>query len=142
MAALSSVRTVPENSTTIRIGVDLTCVEDVRASVAAFGRRYTDRIYTRGELEESFGSSGAQAQSLAARFAAKEAVFKVLRCPAEPPAWTEVEVQRQPGGWCELRLSGRAELLAAEAGLDQWSLSMTHEAGMAAAVVVASGPTR
>jgi holo-[acyl-carrier protein] synthase len=126
----------------IRVGVDLASVEDVHSSLASFGSRYTDRIYTAGELADSAGAPRSRAASLAARFAAKEAVLKVLRCPDDPPAWTDIEIQRRSEGWCEVQLSGRAAVLAAEAGLDQWSVSLTHEAGMAAAVVVASGSSR
>jgi holo-[acyl-carrier protein] synthase len=130
---------VHENTTPIRVGVDLASVEDVRGCLAAYGRRYTRRIFTATEVAACSGNESARAESLAARFAAKEAVLKVLHCPAEPPAWTDIEVERTPGGWCVLHLSGRAATMAGEAGLDHWAVSLTHEAGMAAAVVVASG---
>jgi hypothetical protein len=45
-------------------------------------------------------------------------------------------VVRKPDGWCELRLTGLAARLAADAGIDRWAVSLTHEATMAAAVVV------
>ena len=76
-------------------------------------------------------------QRLAARFAAKEAAFKVLRVGDEPVAWTDVEVVRDDTGWVGLSLSGRAATLAEAAGISELALSLTHEQGCAAAVVVA-----
>ncbi len=122
----------------VRVGVDLTSIDEVEASVAAYGARYTARIFTARELSDSAGSGASQAASLAARFAAKEAVMKVLRVPADAPEWTEIEIRREPGGWSSLQLSGRASELADRAGLEGWSVSLTHEGRMAAAVVAAS----
>jgi holo-[acyl-carrier protein] synthase len=75
---------------------------------------------------------------LAARFAAKEATMKVLRPRDERPDWRTIEVRRDPGGWCELALSGSAARLAHDAAIDSLSVSLSHEAGMANAVVVAT----
>jgi holo-[acyl-carrier protein] synthase len=76
-------------------------------------------------------------QSLAGRFAAKEAAVKVLRPRGARPEWRSIEVHRVIGGWCELRLSGLAARLAAEAGVTTLAVSITHEPMMAAACVVA-----
>jgi holo-[acyl-carrier protein] synthase len=124
----------------IRVGVDLASVSAVSASLMRFGPRYTDRLFTAQELRDSEGTLSALSSSLAARFAAKEATLKALRVSDDIPGWTEIEVRRNPGGWCSLQLSGRAAVLAQQAGLDQWSVALAHEADMAAAVVVATGP--
>jgi holo-[acyl-carrier protein] synthase len=124
----------------IRVGVDLTSVDAVEASLVRFGSRYTDRLFTHQELRDSEGPLSARSSSLAARFAAKEATLKALRAGDDVPGWTEIEVRRDPSGWCSLELSGRAAALAQEAGLERWSVALTHEASMAAAVVVATGP--
>jgi holo-[acyl-carrier protein] synthase len=123
----------------VRVGVDLTSIDAVEASLVRFGPRYTDRLFTARELEDSRGTLSARASSLAARFAAKEATIKALRVGHDAPEWTEIEVRRVPDGWCSLHLLGQAATLAQRAGLDQWSLALTHEANMAAAVVVAVG---
>jgi holo-[acyl-carrier protein] synthase len=122
-----------------RVGVDLVDVDGVVSSLDKFGARYSERVYTPWELADCEGPLPSKAQSLAARFAAKEAVLKALRVSDRVPPWTDIEVRRTDGGWCELRLYGLAASLADRAGLDEWSLSLTHEAKMAVAVVVASG---
>ncbi len=133
-------------SGTLRVGVDLVAVDEVAASVRRFGNRYVDRIFTPHEIAVCRESDrpdvpdGAEhaysAASLAARFAAKEAVVKVLRPREARPDWRSIEVHRMAGGWCEIRLSGRAAELAAAAGIDELAVSLTHEAPVAAAVVV------
>src|SRR6478609_7801 len=76
------------------------------------------------------------ARSLAARFAAKEATFKVLRPHGVAPGWKDVEVHKATGGWTELRLTGTAAEVAAAAHLHDFSLSFSHEGSTATAVVV------
>jgi len=126
----------------LRVGLDLVEIAEVADSVAHFGDRYVRRIYTDHEIDccrrdgrEGSGATYAM-ESLAARFAAKEAVLKVLRPVEWQPAWRNIELHRMTGGWCEIRLSGRAEELAAEEGLGGLSVSLSHEATLAAAVVV------
>jgi len=128
----------------LRVGVDLVAVADVAASVLHFGDRYVRRLFTPHEIDccrrparTGDGSVPYSMESLAARFAAKEAVIKVLRPTDGQPDWRSIEVHRLAGGWCEIRLSGRAAVLAGDAGIDDFSVSLTHEAGAAAAVVVA-----
>jgi holo-[acyl-carrier protein] synthase len=136
-----------DRSPDIRVGVDLVAVADVIESVERFGDRYVQRIFTPHEIEccrSGLGPGGAgpgySFESLAARFAAKEATVKVLRPVGPRPEWRAIEVFRAQGGWCEIRLCGRASALADLAGIDRWAVSLTHEASMAAAVVVGVGP--
>jgi holo-[acyl-carrier protein] synthase len=119
---------------TVRVGVDLMSVADVAASVARFGDRYLRRIYTEHELATCAGAP----ERLAARFAAKEAVIKVLRPADAQPDWRSIEVRRDDHGACDLRLTGEAARLADHEGIAQLAVSLTHEAGLAAAVVVAT----
>lgn len=121
-----------------RVGIDLVAVADVASSLERFGTNYTSRIFTDREMADTASEPSVQASALAARFAAKEATLKVLRPTAEIPAWTQIEVIKTNGGWCELRLSGHAHSLAVQARLGQWSVSLTHEGPMAAAVVIAT----
>ncbi len=126
----------------VRVGLDLVAVDEVADAVGHFGDRYLTRIYTDHEIDccrrERSGTPGAAyaMESLAARFAAKEAVLKVLRPVDRQPGWRSIELHRMPGGWCEIRLSGRAASLADAAGIDAFAVSVSHEAGLAAAVVV------
>lgn len=127
----------PSSPEYCRVGVDLVAVDDVAASVERFGARYLQRIYTDHERACCVGDPSAVAAGLAARFAAKEAALKVLRPQGARPEWRSIEVVRQPHGACDLVLTGEAARLADEAGLHHLAVSLTHEAGMAAAVVVA-----
>ncbi len=121
----------------VRVGIDLVSVDSVRESVERHSDRYLNRVYTPEELSDC-GSEGVVAsQRLAARFAAKEAALKVLRAGDEAVPWRAVGVRRHPSGWVGLELSGRAAELAREAGVTEISLSLTHEAEYASAVVVA-----
>ncbi|HEY4927777.1 MAG TPA: 4'-phosphopantetheinyl transferase superfamily protein [Acidimicrobiales bacterium] len=128
---------------TLRVGMDLVSIDEVAASVRHFGDRYVTRVYTPHEIDScrgrpgaTDGSGGLVVESLAARFAAKEAVMKVLRPVDVQLDWRSIELHRMKGGWCEIRLSGRAAAMAAEAGIDELSVSLTHEAAVAGAVVV------
>src|SRR5439155_13937858 len=119
-------------------GVDLCSVPEVAESVARFGDRYLRRVYTEHELEYCGSDPARSAERLAARFAAKEAVVKVLRPRDARPDWRTIEVRRDPGGWCELSLTGSAARLAREASITSLAVSLSHEGDLANAVVVAT----
>jgi holo-[acyl-carrier protein] synthase len=121
----------------LRVGTDLCSVADVADSIERFGDRYLRRVYTEHELAYCLAAPGRAPERLAARFAAKEAAIKVLRPAGWWPDWRSIEVRRDPDGWCELNLTGRAAAHAAEQGVLQLVVSLTHDGGVAAAVVVA-----
>lgn len=127
-------------SDVVRVGVDLVPVVEVAAAVERLGRRYLHRVFTAHERACARSGPGTatrySAERLAARFAAKEAAVKVLRPVGVRPEWRSIEVRRVEGGWVELRLSGLAAALAAEAGITALAVSLTHEPMMAAACVV------
>jgi holo-[acyl-carrier protein] synthase len=124
----------------LRVGIDLVSVDAVRDSIRTHGARYLERIYTAAELRDCEGAAGTspEPERLAARFAAKEAALKALRPSNEAIPWRSIEVVRHPSGWVELELSGRAAASAVAQGLRDFAVSLTHEAGYASAVVVAS----
>jgi len=80
-------------------------------------------------------------RSLAARFAAKEALAKAL---GAPPGllWTDAEVVAGPDGRPELKVSGTVADAAARRGVTRWHLSLSHEGALATAVVIAEGGER
>lgn len=124
----------------VRVGVDLASVAEVEAAMAAFGDRYVRRLFTDHEIE-SCGAAAPRAgtsASLAARFAAKEAVLKVLEPSGSRPPWRHIEIVRRPSGACRIRLHGRAASLATTRGVHAMSVSLSHEAGVAVAVVAAA----
>ncbi len=122
-----------------RVGVDLTSVRELEQSVGGLGDRFLDRVFTPQEVDASRSSGGPFAGSLAARFAAKEATIKALRPAGTHPPWREIEVYRLASGACELVLHGAAAALATAEGIEGWSLSLSHEGGMAIAVVLGWG---
>jgi holo-[acyl-carrier protein] synthase len=122
---------------TPRVGIDLVSVDAVQRSIDEHGDRYLKRLYTEGELRDCSTDQGIVAERLAARFAAKEATLKVLRPVDEAIPWRAMEVVRHGAGWVEIELSGRAADLAAEAGLTELTLSISHEGGYASAIVIA-----
>jgi holo-[acyl-carrier protein] synthase len=123
------------------VGIDLVSVDSVRDSIQVHGEHYLKRIYTERELLDCQSPGGVDPERLAARFAAKEATLKVLRPDDTGLPWNTIEVRRHPAGWVELELSGQAAALAANAGLTELALSISHEAGFATAVVVAGATT-
>jgi holo-[acyl-carrier protein] synthase len=121
----------------LRVGIDLLAVDSVRAAISNHGARYLERVYTAREVSECSYANEVDPERLAGCFAAKEAAFKVLRVGDEAVSWRDVEVRRDPEGWVELLLSGRAATLATQAGIGELALSIAHEQGLATAVVVA-----
>lgn len=121
----------------VGIGTDLIEVERIEASLRRFGEQFLQRVYTAGEIAYCTARKTA-AESLAARFAAKEAGAKALGTGiSRGVGWRELEVHRLPGRAPELRLHGRAAEIAASLGIAHLTLSLTHTRGLAMAVVVA-----
>jgi len=121
---------------TIRVGTDLVSVEDVAGSIAHFGDRYLRRVFTPTELATCTGPAGLSPERLAARFAAKESVVKVLR-PDGGVRFHDIEVQLDGSGRPEVVLHGNMALRSQAIGLLDASLSMSHDHGLATAVLVA-----
>ncbi len=122
----------------IQAGIDVVSIAEVAQSVARFGDRYIRRVFT--PREAAYCRSGAgntMASRFAARVAAKEAVLKALRPDTAHIDWRSIEVWRHRSGSCDVVLHGETAALAARRGITQLVLSMTHDAGLAAAVVVA-----
>lgn len=94
-----------------------------------------ERLFTARERELASGEPRGIA-SLAARFAAKEAVAKALGAPAGL-SWLDAEVMTEPSGRPRLTVKGTVAARAAELGVAHWHLSLSHDAGVASAVVVA-----
>jgi len=92
-------------------------------------------VFTERELAACKG----RPDRLAARFAAKEAVSKVLGTGIGQVAWRDIEVVNDPAGRPDLRLDGQAAQLAGELGLHIWSVSLSHTQEQAVAFVVAAG---
>lgn len=124
----------------VGIGVDLVEVERVRRMLAEKGTHVYDRLLTVGEAAYC-RSKADPAESVAARLATKEAVYKALQ--GSPAArgigWREIEVVRDEDGRPDVVLTGLAARRAGELGVSRIfvSLSHTHAAAVATAVVEA-----
>jgi len=117
-------------------GIDLVEIERIQHSMDRYGQRFLDRVYTAAEQAYCLRRRKA-AESLAARFAAKEAGAKALGTGISRGVnWLEIEVLREPGGRPSLRFHGRAAEIAARLGARHAALSITHTATLAMASVV------
>ncbi len=121
----------------IGVGLDLVELPQFRALYALDDFVVLGRVFTLFELSEAEHST-SQIDRLAGRFAAKEAVLKVLGGLQQGTAMTEIEI-RVSAGQPTIHLSGQAALRAKEMQINSWLLSITHTQNAAAAVVIASG---
>lgn len=117
----------------VGIGIDACEVARVRKALGRHGERFFLKICSPRELEACGDSD--QALFLAGRFAIKEAFSKVLD-GAHGVRWHDVEVMRQPTGKPSLVLHDTAIERAALFGVDTWHISLSHDGGMAVAVVL------
>ncbi|MGA7834241.1 MAG: 4'-phosphopantetheinyl transferase superfamily protein, partial [Acidimicrobiales bacterium] len=99
--------------------------------------RYTHRLFTEHELESCGEDPATSASGLAGRFAAKEAVLKVLDLGEVVPSWKAIEVHRGTTGRPQIILSGDAAAIAHRQGVRDMSVSLSHAGGIATAAVVA-----
>jgi holo-[acyl-carrier protein] synthase len=121
----------------LAVGIDLVDVREIAESIALFGDRYVKRIFTEAEAAYARAVPGEMARRLGARFAAKEAVRKTLPLRDRGVAWRSIEVVLGAGGAPQISLSATALEAAREAGLSRFSVSLTHQGEIAAAIVVA-----
>jgi holo-[acyl-carrier protein] synthase len=120
-------------------GVDLIEIARIEEVVARHGKHYLERVFTPAELDYC----GKRAESLAGRFAAKEAVAKALGTGIGDVSWKEIEILGDEQNAPVLNLYGTAETKAQELGLKNWSVSIRHNhrhsVALAVAFVVAIG---
>ena len=122
----------------IELGLDLVSVEAVAESLLGpHGSRYLARVYTAREIDDCRTSSGIDPRRLAARFAAKEAVLKLLVGVDDAVPLRDVEVLLDETGRVRIALLGRAAELATEAEVVDLSVSVTHDRAFAAAAAIA-----
>lgn len=120
-------------STPLVSGIDLVEIKRFREIAPAIRKRFIDRIFTSREQEEAADRD----ETLAGKFAAKEAVAKALGSGIGEVKWSEIEILSDHAGQPHLTLTGSAAQSASTLNLYGWSISITHTAELAAAVVVA-----
>ena len=121
----------------LKTGIDLIEIDRFSQAYKRHGERLLARIFTDQERRET----QERIESLAVRFAAKEAVSKALGTGIGVVGWKEIEIIRGEAQEPIVRLQGNAEALAKKLGLVTWAVSLTHNRDLAIASVVASGPT-
>jgi len=105
--------------------------------VERHGERFLDRVFTEREQSDAQAVHN-RVEKLAGRFAAKEAVLKLLGTGWRGKiAWTDIEVTNNSSGQPEVRMDGEVKRIADEAGVKQIALSITHTANFAIASAVA-----
>lgn len=119
----------------LRTGVDLIENSRVEEAINRHGARFLNRIFTEAEQRES----GGRISSLAARFAAKEAVAKALGCGIGDVGWLDIEIRSDENKAPYLVLHGEGKRSAEELGLATWSVSLSHIESQAIAFVVMAG---
>lgn len=117
------------------VGVDAVDIERFRLSLSRTPSM-RERLFTREELDY-VAPKADPVPSLAARFAAREAVMKAMGLGLGAFGFHEVWVTREPSGRPALAITGRALELAVDRGITRWHLSITHSALVAIAHVVA-----
>jgi holo-[acyl-carrier protein] synthase len=122
-------------------GIDLVDFPRIEQMVKRHGQRFLDRVFT--PTEQAYAESNKdRMQKLAGRFAAKEAVLKLMGTGWRGKiAWTDIEVVNNAVGQPEVGLSGEVEKIAAKLGIKHISVSITHTANFAIASAVALAGT-
>jgi len=117
------------------IGIDLTETRRIKELIKKHGASFLDRVFTEGEKSYCLGKMDPY-PGFAARFAAKEALFKALGQGWPALSFTDVRIHRDDAGKPHIRLSGKALTAAERVGYARIHLSLTHENDYAQAMVI------
>lgn len=126
----------------IKVGTDICSINRIKLAYERYGQRFAERILTEAEREYVLSNAKHLPQRLAGRFAAKEAVSKVLGVGWRGISWKEIEIARMSSGAPTLRLFGRAASIAEKLGLTSFEVSLSHEREYATAVVIGYGAAK
>jgi len=123
-------------------GVDIVACERLRQAIDRHGDRFLRRVFTPAELEYCLARR-RRIEHLAGRFAAKEAVLKILGTGWRGGInWTDIEVRNEPSGRPQVFLAGRCLQIAEKRGLSNILISISHIETHAIASAVASGDSK
>ena len=112
------------------LGIDIIKVDRIRAAIDKFGERFSKRVLTPSEQRYVRN----RPETFAGRWAAKEAVSKVLGLGVRGIGWKEIEIVRLPTGQPSVRLHDRAERRSRQLGMARIAVSITHESDYAVAI--------
>jgi holo-[acyl-carrier protein] synthase len=116
----------------ISVGTDIIEINRIEQAMLSWQDSFLRRIYTEAELE----SCQNRASSLAARFAAKEAIMKALGTGAKGISWRDIEILSNSDGAPVVQLHARARSKAEENGIAKFSVTMSHCKEYAVSVVI------
>lgn len=114
------------------IGIDIIEIDRIRTALTRWGERFLRRVYTSPEIS----LYGTKLESLAVRFAAKEAAYKALGGPGQGSSWQDVEILPDPEGKPLVNLYGKAAERAGELGLAGLAISLSHSREYGIALVI------
>jgi len=112
------------------LGIDIIKVDRIEAALKKFGSRFSRRVLTPSEQRYVRD----RPETFAGRWAAKEAVSKVLGLGVRGIGWKEIEIERLPTGQPSVRLHGRAQARSRQLGMVRIAVSISHEADYAVAI--------
>ena len=108
-------------------GIDIVETARIRRSVEEHARRFLDRVFTSREQSYCEANRKRYYEHLAGRFAAKEAVLKVLGTGWRGGiAWTDIEILPEPSGQPKMTLTGECARIAKQLGISRWHVSISH----------------
>jgi len=129
----ATLASISPGAATAGAGIDLVDLASFTNLCETGGQAFLANGWTNAEQHDSHGSL----ERLAARWAAKEAVMKALRCGLGDLDPLDIEIRTEPGGAPRVVLHGNALAAAAALGVARWHVSLCHEDGWAAALAIA-----
>jgi holo-[acyl-carrier protein] synthase len=108
-------------------GIDIVETARIHKLIDDHGEHFLDRVFTRAEQQYCDASKKRALEHYAGRFAAKEAVLKVLGTGWRGGiAWTDIEITKDPSGQPHVALTGECARVASRLGITRWHLSISH----------------
>jgi holo-[acyl-carrier protein] synthase len=129
-AALGTAEAAVVAPAITEVGIDIIRVGRIRKTLERFGDRFSRRVLTEAERRYVRG----RPETFAGRWAAKEAVSKVLGLGVRGIGWRDIEIERLPTGQPAVSLHGRAQRRAEQLGMSRIAVSISHEADYAVAI--------
>ncbi len=123
----------------ISCGNDIIRISRVKDSIEQVGETFLKRVYTDEEINYCESRRMCKYQSYAARFAAKEAVYKAIApTTSEDVEWKNIEVKRENNGKPYIELHGKLKEIAKQKNINSMDLSLSHDGDYAMATVITS----
>lgn len=120
-----------------KIGIDVISMARIERILRRHDNTFIKRVFTTGEIELCGGNR--KVEMFSGRFAAKEAVMKVLGSGWPQVSWTDIETLKDDSGRPFVKLTGRACEIAADMGITHIDVSITHDGGLAIAAAIGVG---